>query len=76
MKERVGNGREYRVEGSDGKVQLQTSLHVFGAFTKRHPLAPGDRVLTMADRHQLHYLPGWVTESQGGEVTVNLCDGS
>ncbi len=74
VKERVGTGREYEIEGSDGRRQRQASVHVFGAFTKRHPLAPGDHVLCAADPHHLHYLPGVVTAAARGQVSVSLCD--
>ncbi len=75
VKERVGTGREYVIEGSDGKSQVCESLHIFGAFTRKHPLAAGDRVLTVADKHHIHYLPGWITAAQDGQVDVNLCNG-
>ena len=77
IRERVGNGRQYVVEGSDGKLAVQNSCHIFGAFTRRHQITLGDRVLAVADPELLLYLPGWVSSVRGAaEMDVNFCDGS
>ncbi len=73
VKERLA-GQEYIVEGSDARSQRVSGLHVFGAFTRRHPLRSGDHVMAPADQYHLHYLPGVVTSSHDGRITVKLCN--
>ncbi|XP_070554779.1 von Willebrand factor A domain-containing protein 3B-like [Ptychodera flava] len=75
VKERVGNGRQYIIEWADGKLQIQNSSCIFGAFTKRHRLALGDRVLAIADNQALVYLPGTITSVNGNRLVVKYCNG-
>lgn len=76
VKERVGNGREYVLEWCDGEKSTQTSHHIFGVFTKHHPLSVGDHVLAMWDSHQHVYLPGWVAGIVGEKINIKFCDGT
>nr|XP_006818317.1 PREDICTED: von Willebrand factor A domain-containing protein 3B-like [Saccoglossus kowalevskii] len=75
VKERVGNGRQYIVEWADGSLQIQNSSCIFGAFTKRHRLALGDKVLAIINSQSLVYLPGVITSVNGNELVVKFCDG-
>eukprot|EP00105_Crassostrea_gigas_P022697 XP_011442307.1 PREDICTED: uncharacterized protein LOC105338748 isoform X2 [Crassostrea gigas] len=76
VKERVGNGREYMLEWCDGEQSTQTSHHIFGVFTKHHPLSVGDHVLAMWDSNQHVYLPGWVAGIVGEKINIRFCDGT
>ncbi|CAH1267973.1 VWA3A [Branchiostoma lanceolatum] len=76
VKERVGNGRQYIVQWADETMQVQSSSCIFGAFTKRHALALGDRVLAVADPMALVYLPGWITGTNGQKLVVKFCNGT
>ncbi|KAK3099856.1 hypothetical protein FSP39_010823 [Pinctada imbricata] len=76
VKSRVGNGREYLLEWCDGETSVQTSHHIFGVFTKHHPLSVGDHVLAMWDPQQHVYLPGWVAGIVGEKINIKFCDGS
>jgi hypothetical protein len=75
--ERVGTGRQYHIEWCDGARATQDSIHIFGVFTKQHPLAVGDRVLAVSDPRRLVYLPGWVTgkHDHGDKISVQFCSG-
>ena len=72
----MGNGREYVIEWSDKKLQVQNSAMIFGAFTRRHRLAVGDHILAIANPVSLVYLPGLITGNAGEKLIVKLCDGT
>ncbi|CAH1777455.1 unnamed protein product [Owenia fusiformis] len=74
IREKIGNNRQYVIEWSDGSLSVQSATFIFGAITKRHPLAIGDRVLAIADESQLLYLPGWITDSDGEKLTVKFAN--
>ncbi|XP_064636642.1 von Willebrand factor A domain-containing protein 3B-like isoform X2 [Lineus longissimus] len=74
--ERVGNGRQYVISWADGNLSVQTSAAIFGAFTKRRPLAIGDHVLAIADPVRLAYLPGTIRDISNKQLIVKFCDGS
>ena len=76
VRERIGNGRQYVIEWSDGQLSIQTSTHIFGPFTRRHPVSAGDYVLAIAHLEALEYLPGRVADNTDGRLTVEFCDGS
>lgn len=76
VRERVGNGRQYSIEWSDGTMGMQSAPYIFGPFTKQHPLAVGDRVLAIVDSAELLYLPGIITNEKDGKLSVKFCDGS
>lgn len=76
IRARVGNGRQYSVEWSDGTMGIQSAPYIFGPFTKQHPFSVGDRVLAIMDRHNLLYLPGIVMNAEDGRLTVKFCNGS
>lgn len=76
MRERVGNGRQYVIEWSDGKLNVQSADRIFGVFTKRHPLGIGDRVLALAQPKYFIYLPGWVHAVTDGMLDIKFCDGN
>ena len=75
VRERMGNGRQYIIESCDGPLHVQSHTCIFGAFTKRHPLAIGDRILAIVDPVQLMYLPGWIIGTNQGNIVVKFCDG-
>lgn len=75
VRERVGNGRQYIIEWADQSVQLQSSGYMFGAHTKRRPLAIGDRVLALLDPALYVYSPGWVAGANGRRLVIKFCNG-
>ncbi|CAB4013416.1 Hypothetical predicted protein, partial [Paramuricea clavata] len=70
--DRVGNGRQYVVQWPEGPCQVQSSSLIFGAHTKRHQLAIGDRVLALSDKAQGMYEPGLITGVKGKKLDVKF----
>lgn len=78
VKEQLDTGKEYRIEWANGKTATQMSCFMFGAFTKKHPLAIGDHVLAVANQKSLTYLPGRIIKSTNKRTTlqVDFCNGT
>lgn len=76
IRERIGDGRQYVVERSDGELAIQVATCIFGAFTKRHQLTIGDNTLAFLDTKSLVYLPGTVTDTYQGKLVVDFCNGT
>ena len=74
VRKRVGNGRQYMIEWSDGQLSIQNASCIFGAFNKRHSLALGDKVLSISEAVHLMYLPGSVTGTNGDKLVIEFCD--
>ena len=56
----------------EGPCQVQSSSLIFGAHTKRHQLAIGDRVLALSDKAQGMYEPGLITGVKGKKLDVKF----
>ncbi|XP_046854173.1 von Willebrand factor A domain-containing protein 3B-like isoform X2 [Xenia sp. Carnegie-2017] len=69
---RVGNGRQYVVQWPDWSSQVQSSSMIFGAHTKRHQLAEGDKVLALNDTAKGLYKPGIITGGTEKSLTVKF----
>uniref|UniRef100_A0A1I8JQU5 Tudor domain-containing protein n=1 Tax=Macrostomum lignano TaxID=282301 RepID=A0A1I8JQU5_9PLAT len=76
VKNRVGSGRQYVVEFSDGHQAVQALEFIFGRLSRRCSLHEGDRVLAQIAKNII-FLPGWVM-SVNSDSTVNIkfVDGS
>uniref|UniRef100_A0A1I8GUR1 Tudor domain-containing protein n=1 Tax=Macrostomum lignano TaxID=282301 RepID=A0A1I8GUR1_9PLAT len=76
VKNRVGSGRQYVVEFSDGHQAVQALEFIFGGLSRRCSLHEGDRVLAQIAKNII-FLPGWVM-SVNSDSTVNIkfVDGS
>ncbi|XP_028400268.1 von Willebrand factor A domain-containing protein 3B-like [Dendronephthya gigantea] len=72
VRDRVGNGRQYVVQWPEGDTQVQSSSLIFGAHTKRHQLAIGDKVLALSDKAQGIYEPGLITGVKGKKLSVKF----
>lgn len=74
--EKVPAKPKYRVEWCDGTSSMQSPVHMFGAFTRRHKLTLGERILALRDHEALTYLPGLITGIEGSNLKVQFCDGA
>ncbi|XP_071086987.1 von Willebrand factor A domain-containing protein 3B-like [Haliotis cracherodii] len=74
--EKVPAKPKYRVEWCDGTSSMQSPVHMFGAFTRRHKLTLGERILALRDHEALTYLPGQITGIEGSNLKVQFCDGA
>ena len=76
MRRQLETGKEYELEWSDGSLSRQRSCFMFGAFTKRQPLAIGDHVLAVCNRKSMEYMPGVVMERGSDEthLRVKFCN--
>lgn len=62
-KERIGNGRQYSIEWTDGSTCVQKAIFIFGPFSKRQKLTNGDYVLAMAvEPDQILFKPGVIKD--------------
>lgn len=68
--------RQYYVEFSDGRNVKQSSIHMFGVFSKRYKFNQGDHCLSVSDDRSLIYLPGIVTRKSKTGIDVTFIDGS
>ena len=77
VREQLDTHKEYRIEWADGALSTQRSCFIFGAFTKKHPLAVGDHVLAVANERSLTYLPGRIIKPTNSRTTlqVDFCNG-
>ena len=71
-----GGSRQYYVEFSDGRNVKQSSIHMFGVFSKQYKFNPGDHCLSVSDDRSLTYLPGIVTGKSKTGIDVTFVDGS
>ena len=69
---RVGNGRQYTVEWSNGKQSIQNANHIFGTYTRNPAIQANDYVL--APRETI-FLPGRVLGKRGNQLRVKFVDG-
>ena len=77
VKDQLDTHKEYDLEWADGRRSRQRSCFIFGAFTKKHPLAIGDHVLAVANEKSLTYLPGRIVRATNSRTTlqVDFCNG-
>lgn len=68
--------RQYYVEFSDGRNVKQSSIHIFGVFSKQYRFNVGDHCLSVSDEKQLTYLPGVVSAKTKSSIDVTFVDGS
>lgn len=69
---RVGNGRQYTIEWSNGRTSLQNANHIFGELTRNPAFSINDNVL--APRETV-YLPGRIVGIQGDQLRIKFVDG-
>lgn len=72
MVNRVGNGRQYTIEWSNGKQSIQNANHIFGKYTRNQQILNNDYVL--APKETI-FLPGRVLSQQGDQLRVKFVDG-
>jgi hypothetical protein len=70
---RVGNGRQYTIEWSNGKQSIENSIHIYGKFTRNQTVLPNDYVLAPK---QTIFMPGRVVNRHGDQVKVKFFDGT
>ena len=70
--ERVGNGRQFIIEWSNGKQSLQNVNHIFGALTRRPKIIVNDYII---GPKETIFLPGRVIGKKGEQLRVKFVDG-
>jgi hypothetical protein len=70
--ERIGNGRQYTIEWSNGSQSIQNAVHIFGTYTKNPSLIVNDYVL--APRETI-FIPGRIIGKKGSQLRVKFVDG-
>lgn len=70
--ERIGNGRQYTIEWSNGSQSIQNAIHMFGAYTKNPSIIVNDYVL--APRETI-FIPGRIIGKKGSQLRVKFVDG-
>lgn len=70
--DRVGHGRQYTIEWSNGKRSLQNSNHIFGVYTRNPKMIVNDYVL--APKETI-FLPGRIIGKRGEQLRVKFVDG-
>lgn len=68
--------RVYTLEWANGNTAVQNSIHIFGSFTRRHPLAMHDYVLALTSKETWNFLPGKVIKGDQNHLHVQFCDGN
>lgn len=69
---RVGNGRQYTVEWSNGKQSIQHANHIFGKYTRNQKIIKNDYVL--APKETI-FLPGRIQAKHGNQLRIKFVDG-
>jgi hypothetical protein len=69
---RVGNGRQYTVEWSNGDQSIQNANHIFGIYTRNPAILVNDYVL---GPKETIYLPGRVIGKKGNQLRIKFVDG-